>query len=142
MLIRSHLTSQQIKGSTKKMRPNIKNADGKRCELLAANWLFSQGYYVYSPLLEQGPVDLVSISPDGEVLLFDVKKVARRDNGTIVSRRLTDDQRKLGVKLIYVDMEQNVCGLYTHQINEKVPTIDGLVRPESSQTNQSLFAEN
>ncbi len=98
------------------MRPATKNSDGKRCELLAANWLFSQGCFVYSPFLEQGPVDLIAINPDGEVLLFDVKKVARRDNGSIISRMLTDTQRKLGVKLMYVDMEANICGLYPHQI--------------------------
>ncbi len=144
------------------MRPATKNSDGKRCELLAANWLFSQGCFVYSPFLEQGPVDLIAINPDGEVLLFDVKKVARRDNGSIISRMLTDTQRKLGVKLMYVDMEANICGLYPHQIGGsrskqseicrkiaeekasnrhfnggKVPTIDELVHPESSRTNQS-----
>ena len=144
------------------MRPATKNSDGKRCELLAANWLFSQGCFVYSPFLEQGPVDLIAINPDGEVLLFDVKKVARRDNGSIISRMLTDTQRKLGVKLMYVDMEANICGLYPHQIGGsrskqseicrkiaeekasnrhfnggKVPTIDELVHPESSLTNQS-----
>ena len=144
------------------MRPATKNSDGKRCELLAANWLFGQGCFVYSPFLEQGPVDLIAINPDGEVLLFDVKKVARRDNGSIISRMLTDTQRKLGVKLMYVDMEANICGLYPHQIGGsrskqseicrkiaeekasnrhfnggKVPTIDELVHPESSRTNQS-----
>ena len=71
-------------------------------------------------------------------------------------------QRKLGVKLMYVDMEANICGLYPHQIGGsrskqseicrkigeekasnrhfnggKVPTIDELVHPESSRTNQS-----
>ena len=144
------------------MRPATKNSDGKRCELLAANWLFSKGCFVYAPFLEQGPVDLIAINPDGEVLLFDVKKVARRDNGSIISRMLTDTQRKLGVKLMYVDMEANICGLYPHQIGGsrskqseicrkiaeekasnrhfnggKVPTIDELVHPESSRTNQS-----
>ena len=144
------------------MRPATKNSDGKRCELLAANWLFSQGCFVYAPFLKQGPVDLIAINPKGETLYFDVKKVARRDNGSIISRMLTDTQRKLGVKLMYVDMEDNVCGLYPHQIGEpgtkqseasrkiaeekasnrhfnggKVPTIDELVHPESSQTDQS-----
>lgn len=153
-----------------KMRPATKNSDGKRCELLAANWLFSQGCFVYAPFLEQGPVDLIAINPDGETLYFDVKKVARRKNGSIISRKLSDTQRKLGVKLMYVDMKNHICALFPHQIEkdtgprskqseiclkhaaqkasnrhfngEKVPTIAELVHPKSSQTNQSCPEES
>ena len=47
------------------MRPHNKNRDGKRSELLAAEWLFSQDCYVYAPYLEQGPIDLIAVSPNG-----------------------------------------------------------------------------
>ena len=55
------------------MRPSQKNRDGQRSELLAAEWLLSQDCYVYQPVMAQGPVDLVAISPNGKTHLFDVK---------------------------------------------------------------------
>ena len=148
------------------MRPAKKNSDGKRCELIAANWLFSQNCYVYSPFLEQGPVDLIAITPTRKVLLFDVKKAGRRKNGSVISRLLGDEQKKLGVRLLYVDMETHECALYPYQLESRyrskqsqhtsdyaeqrasnrhfggglVPTISSLVHPESEQTAQSLTA--
>ena len=70
------------------MRPNKRNADGKRSELIAADWLFSQGCHVYMHVLEQGPIDLIALSPKGEILLFDVKTIARREDGSMISRTL------------------------------------------------------
>ncbi len=145
------------------MKPAKKNSDGKRCELIAANWLFAQECYVYAPLLEQGPVDLIAITATGHTLLFDVKKAGRRKNGSIISRLLTPAQRKLGVRLLYVDMETLDVALYPYQLENRfrskhsqacsltaekhasnrhfgggsVPTIDGLVHPKSSPKDQS-----
>ncbi len=135
------------------MRPNQKNADGKRSELLASDWLFSQGCHVYMHVLEQGPVDIVALSPKGEILLFDVKTVSRRKDGSVISRTLKQEQQKLGVRLLYVDLVTHECHLYPHQFNPspisvqnasnrrhgggKVPTIGGLLHPASSPTDQS-----
>ena len=146
------------------MRPDHKARDGKRSELIAASWLISQNCYVYAPFIEQGPVDLIALVPTGEVFLFDVKTVGRRKNGSIISRLLTDVQRKLGVRLLYVDLETKMCALYPHQLSTNpnhsasvyatqqtsnrhfgggpVPTIDGLLRQEFSQKAQSYFEES
>jgi hypothetical protein len=135
------------------MQPNQKNADGKRSELLASDWLFAQGCHVYMHVLEQGPIDIIALSPKGEILLFDVKTVSRREDGTIISRTLKQKQQDLGVRLLYVDLVTHECHLYPHQFNPsrlsvqnasnrqhgggKVPTIGGLLHPESSLINQS-----
>lgn len=141
------------------MRPDHKSRDGKGSELIAAAWLMSQDCYVYSPFIEQGPIDLIALTPEGEFLLFDVKKVGRRKDGSIISRQLKPLQRKLGVRLLYVDMETNRCALYPHQLSrfpkaqgtinaakqassrhfggDPVPTIDGLLHQDSPPPDQS-----
>ena len=146
------------------MRPDHKVREGKRSELLAAEWLMAQDCYVYTPFIEQGPIDLIALTPKGEFLLFDVKTVGRRKNGSTISRLLTDTQKKLGVRLLYVDLETGSCALYPYQLSRspqnhavkyaerqasnrhfyggQVPTIDGLVHPRSSQTDQSCSEES
>jgi hypothetical protein len=91
--------------------------DGKRCELIAADWLISQGCHVFTHVMEQGPVDIVALSPKNDWLFFDVKKASRRRNGSIINRTLTKKQQKLGVRLLYVDIDTGECHLYPHQFN-------------------------
>ena len=140
------------------MRPHNKNRDGQRSELLAAEWLLSQDCYVYQPVMAQGPVDLVAISPNGKTHLFDVKTHAFRSSGTSIARNLTDVQRKLGVRLLYVNLETGAVGLYTHQLSnnpvstnkaqnrhfkgKKALTISELLHPEPSPTDQSCPEEH
>jgi Holliday junction resolvase-like predicted endonuclease len=100
-------------------KPNYRNVEGKRCELIAVDWLLSQGCYTYTQTMEQGPIDIVALSPKGEWLFFDVKKASRREDGSIISRVLETKQKKLGVRLLYVDLETNECHLYPHQFNVK-----------------------
>ena len=135
------------------MRPHKKNADGKRSELIAMSWLFSQGCHVYGHVLEQGPIDIIALAPNGDILLFDVKTLARREDGSIISRTLNDKQRKINVRLLYVDLATHECHLYPHQFSasphaaqkaanrhhggEKVPTTASLLHQESSPKDQS-----
>ena len=85
------------------MKTNITR--GVRGELLAAEWLVSQGIWAFLPPSAQGPVDLVGLDKDGKVYLFDVKVLNRRKDGTKVARVLSPIQKKLGVKLLYVDIK-------------------------------------
>ena len=141
------------------MRPAHQVRDGKRSELIAAAWLMSQNCYVYTPFIEQGPIDLIALTSKGEFLFFDVKTVGRRKNGSIISRLLKPAQVKLGVRLLYVDLETGDCALYPYQLSRspdnnavkyaaqqasnrhfdggRVPTIDGLLRPNSPPPDQS-----
>ena len=70
------------------MRPHQKARDGGVGELLAAAWLLQQNCYIYFPWVEQGPIDLIAVSPKGETFFFDVKVAGRRANGSIISRVL------------------------------------------------------
>jgi Holliday junction resolvase-like predicted endonuclease len=120
-----------------------KIGDGKRAELIAAEWLMGQGCYVFTPTTEQSPIDLIALTPDQRFLYFDVKKLARRKKGTVISRKLTDIQRKMGIRLLYVDLETRNCALYPHQLtchddrhatrlaSGKAATISSLLHPES-----------
>lgn len=125
---------------------NQKIGDGKRAELLAAEWLMGQGCYVFRPTTEQSPIDLIALTQDGRFLYFDVKKLAYRTKGTVIARKLTDKQRKIGVRLLYVDLETRNCALYPHQLtchddrhatrlSGKPVTISSLLLPESERTN-------
>lgn len=135
------------------MRPDHRIAYGKQSELIAAAWLIGQGCYVYQPFIEQGPVDLVALTPEGEIHLFDVKTVSRRKNGTVISRTLKESQQALGVRLLYVDRDTHECHLYPHQFRssqysaqqaanrhsggEIDPTISSLLHLKSSPTDRS-----
>lgn len=140
------------------MRPHQKARDGGAGELLAAAWLLRQNCYIYFPWVEQGPIDLIAVSPKGETFFFDVKVASRRANGTIISRLLSPVQKKLGVRLLYVDLQTGKCALYPHQLSnptayaeqqasnrhfdgDPVPTIDGLLHPKSSLIDQSYSEE-
>ena len=132
--------------------------DGAQCELIAAAWLVQQGCYVYQPVMSQGPIDLIALAPDGKLHLFDVKKAAQRENGSYISRKLKPKQKKMGVRLLYVEPETGRCALYPHQLYSsltvqhqaiiekasnrhwhggRVPTISGLLHPEQQPTVQS-----
>lgn len=104
-------------------KPNYRNVEGKRCELIAVDWLLSQGCYTYTQTMEQGPIDIVALSPKGEWFFFDVKKASRREDGSIISRVLEAKQKKLGVRLLYVDIDTNECHLYPHQFNVKQTSV-------------------
>ena len=135
------------------MRPDHRIAYGKQSELIAAAWLIGQGCYVYQPFIEQGPVDLVALTPEGEIHLFDVKTVSRRKDGSVISRTLKQGQQALGVRLLYVDRDTNECHLYPHQFRssqysaqqaanrhsggELDPTISSLLHLKSSPTDRS-----
>ena len=136
--------------------PDNNIASGKRSELIAAEYLIGQGCYVYTPFIEQGPVDIIALDKNGVFHYFDVKTLSRRSDDSIISRTLTDLQRKLGVQLLYVCLETHDVHKYPHHFNrhtapknsaqnaanrrfngEKPATISELLHPESSQTDQS-----
>tara|TARA_E500000318_G_C3440589_1_gene164825 strand:- start:2 stop:421 length:420 start_codon:yes stop_codon:yes gene_type:complete len=138
------------------MKPDHRIAYGKQSELIAAAWLIGRGCYVYSPFIEQGPVDLIALTPKGEIHLFDVKTVSRRKDGSVISRTLKQGQQKLGVRLLYVDRITNECHLYPHQFSKNPDlqrvanrhfggvlalTTDELLPQESSPTDQSSCEE-
>ena len=78
---------------------------------LVHNFLIQQGYQVFNEDQSQGIIDMVAINEEGDVLLIDVKALARRTNGTKINRILRPNQKKLEdtlntkIQLIYADVE-------------------------------------
>jgi len=80
----------------------------------ASIWLIQNGYYVFMRKQEGVPIDLVAVNKkSGKVLKIDVKSVSFRKTGKIgtrINRILNSRQKKLGVKLMYVQ-ENGECNL-------------------------------
>ena len=78
---------------------------------LVHNFLIKQGYQVFNEDQSQGMIDMVAINEEGDMLLIDVKALARRTDGTKINRILRPNQKKLEdvfktkVQLIYADVE-------------------------------------
>ena len=112
------------------MTPPNKNSTGniseKRrigavCETIATEHFFSLGYFVLHPWFGIGPVDLICLkSNPPEILLLAVKAAAARlqkgrNFPTRISRTLTAHQRRLGVRIWYVNPQTRSVHLVNHQ---------------------------
>jgi len=89
---------------------NQKHLDGDICEAIVAAKLIARGYYVFRSHHGRGPVDIIAINDDGEILLLDVKKDKLRRNpgrkyASRINRVRSDAQKKLGVGFAYVDID-------------------------------------
>jgi|TARA_R110002020_G_scaffold524_1_gene2617 hypothetical protein len=82
---------------------------GDLCELILVEFLIRKNFYVYTPFLAQrGPVDVIGISEEGKVFLFDSKADSKRVNPgrrhpDRIYRKRSDLQKELGVIMAYVD---------------------------------------
>lgn len=85
---------------------------GVLCEAILREHLIRNGYFVFTPIGQQGPVDLIAIDgKTGEVVLFDSKADRKRvnpgrKNPDRIHRKRTALQKKMGVHLAYVDEEE------------------------------------
>ena len=77
-------------------------------EQIAILHLISKGYFVFKNLYGVGPADLIAINEKGAVEIFDVKTESYRKTwkpGTRICRRLSQEQKKLKMKFIFVDKD-------------------------------------
>ena len=77
-------------------------------EQIAILHLLEKGYFVFKNLYGVGPADLIAINEKGAVEIFDVKTESYRKTwkpGTRICRRLTQEQKKLKMKFIFVDKD-------------------------------------
>ena len=82
---------------------------GAHAESVALAWLLSEGYFVFTNFAGRGPVDLVAVdSGTPNVILIDVK-AAVYSGRTRQRPRLSEIQKRLGVRLLMVDLEKGVC---------------------------------
>ena len=79
-----------------------------KSEQIAILHLLKKGYFVFKNLYGVGPADLIAINEKGAVEIFDVKTESYRKTwkpGTRICRRLTQEQKKLKMKFIFVDKD-------------------------------------
>ena len=88
------------------MARDNKHIKGDRAELIAQEFFIKKGFYVFNNISQHGPVDLMIMDNDGHVMLIDVKALSlRTKNGWKVNRTPTKEQSKLGVQLVFVDLD-------------------------------------
>ncbi len=90
------------------MATNLKSIKGITSELIAAAEYTKHGFYVSLSLDPLCPFDLVVPDSDGNSFLVDVKTESKRktksgthDKGGRIYRALTEEQQKMGVRLIH-----------------------------------------
>ena len=79
-----------------------------KSEQIAILHLLEKGYFVFKNLYGVGPADLIAINEKGAIEIFDVKTESYRKTwkpGTRIYRRLTQEQKKLKMKFIFVDKD-------------------------------------
>ena len=98
------------------MTRNKKHIKGDQAELIAQEFLITKGYYVFNNISQHGPVDMVVLDKDGYTLLVDVKAISLRSkNGWKVNRVPSEEQEKLGVHLVYVNLD-------TREVLDEMPS--------------------
>ena len=112
----NHLTDWELPNDWFRHSSHIK---GDLAENYAINYFIEQGKYVFKNVSQHGLADIVVLDKNGCLELYDVKTISYKQNisttninkkptGTyrINSKPKSQYQEKLGVKLIYVDVEQ------------------------------------
>ena len=81
--------------------------------------MLSQGYFVFTNFAGRGPVDLVAVdSGTPNVILIDVKAVDYV--GCSRQRpKLSDIHKRLGVRLLMVDLEKGICEFEETEFEEE-----------------------
>ena len=86
-----------------------------QAELIAAEYFLAQKYYVFSPGMGRGPVDLVALRASPFSILWLDVKTARKSNTKSKNNRMrTDLQKLLGVRLCVVDIDERSVTLVDH----------------------------
>ena len=97
------------------MARNKKHIKGDRAELIAQEFFIQKGFYVFNNISQHGPVDIMVMDKEGNIMLIDVKALSlRTKNGWKVNRVPTEEQSKLGVQLIFVNLD-------TKEVLDEVP---------------------
>ena len=80
--------------------------------------LMKMGNLVFKTMQDTGCVDFVTIDKNGKINLYDVKTKSVRKTGKRkghhISRLRTPLQQKLGVNIIYVDVESQEIQVVQH----------------------------
>ena len=92
-----------------------KHIKGDRAELIAQEFFIEKGFYVFNNISQHGAVDMAVMDKDGNIMLVDVKALSlRTKNGWKVNRVPTQEQDKLGIELVFVNLD-------TKEVLDEVP---------------------
>ena len=87
---------------------HVKHGKGTLSKLQVMSYFVDNGYYIYNEVNNTGPVDFVAINPQLDtVRLIEVKTWGKRKDGTRINRVLSQDQKTMGVELVYYDIEND-----------------------------------
>ena len=87
---------------------------GISAEHYAIQWLLNQGHQVFHNVVNTGPIDIV-ILENNKLVAIDVKIVSLRKNKNLldsqrrVFRSPNEKQKEIGVKILNVDLINNLC---------------------------------
>ena len=91
---------------------NVKEKKSLQSKLGVMRYYADSGYHVYNETNNTGPVDFVAINPETkDVKLVEVKTMSFRSKtsnwkpGTMINRQLSPVQKKLGVELVYYNID-------------------------------------
>ena len=83
-----------------------KHRDGLVCEAMARAILTAQGFIVFTPISDKGPIDIIALNPiTNEFKYYDVKKVSYRSAGTKISRSRPKNT-SLKIEMFYIDLKK------------------------------------
>jgi len=83
-----------------------KHRDGLVCEAMAKAILTAQGFIVFTPISDKGPIDIIALNPiTNEFKYYDVKKVSYRSVGTKISRSRPKNT-SLKIEMFYIDLKK------------------------------------
>ena len=123
-----------------------RHIEGQICETILMEYLLSREFYVFRPQAGFGPVDVIGISGvTGKVYLFDAKKEKLRKINKIllgnkvgkqgsrkaygpyrIYRVLSEEQKLLGVRMAYVNMDTRNVHIIPPIDNEDIENNTGL----------------
>tara|TARA_B100000575_G_scaffold92161_1_gene73326 strand:+ start:370 stop:669 length:300 start_codon:yes stop_codon:yes gene_type:complete len=83
---------------------------GDMAEHYAITYLWDNGYHVFRNCGCTGPVDIVAISPDGDVKLIDVKSY----KDSRLSAR-TEEQKRMGVQYLHYNSKSRKIKFVKHR---------------------------
>lgn len=83
---------------------------GDFAELYAVTWLWDNGYQVFRNCGCTGPVDMIAMSPNGDIKLLDVKSYK---DGRLSAR--TPMQKELGVQYLHFNSKTRKCRFVDHR---------------------------
>lgn len=91
-------------------KPTDPSRIGDMAEHYAITWLWDQGYQVFKNCGCTGAIDLIAMSPEGQLRLLDVKSYK---DGRLSSRTVL--QKELGVQYLHFNSETRKLRFVEHR---------------------------